>query len=207
MLYRTEVSSAQAQWTELEMTPVPGMPDYYEGTIPGQPAGTTVYYKIWANDTLGNVFETDVFNYTVVDTEAPTIGDISYTPEEPKEGEDVTVKAKVTDVSGVDTVLLLYSTDGGKTWEEVEMTPVGGDYYEATIPGQPAGTEVVFKVWANDTFGNEAVSSEFSYTVKAKPTPAPGPMLAPGRTTYLVIGGAVAAIAVIGVAAFLLRRR
>jgi len=119
------------------------------------------------------------------------------------------VKAKVSDISGLDQVILKYSTDGGQTWHEISMTNTGDDDYEATIPGQPAGTEVRFKIYARDTAGNEAESDEHSYTVKeAPPGPGPGPGPGIGIPMEYVIAGVAAAV-VIGAAAALviLRRR
>ncbi len=205
LLYRTDTA-----WTEVPMTPTGG--DYYEGTIPGQPAGTTVHFKIIANDTWGNEAETEEYSYTVGappgDTVGPSITDITISPSEPGPGEDVTVKAKITDPSGVAKAILSYSTDGGQTWTNVSMTPVGGDYYQATIPGQPKGTTVVYMIMAQDGAGNWATTSVRSYTVEEEAGPAPGlPEEIAGIPTMYIVGGAVAAVVVIGVAIALLKRR
>ena len=204
LMYRTD-----GAWTSVPMElKEEGV---YEATIPGQPADTTVHFKIWANDTLGNVFETPEQSFTVTDTEGPSITDISWTPTEPEADEAVTVRAKVTDPSGVAEVVLLYSTDGGKTWREVSMTAKEGGYYEGTIPGQPGGTEVVFKIKAKDKLGNEATSDEHTYTVRRPPAPpaptVPGlpPTIAGVPTIYVVAGG-VAVLIIAGIGAWLLRR-
>ena len=214
LLYRTVApgAGAAAEWKAVVMEPVGG--GYYEGTIPGQAAGTTVYYKIWANDTLGNVRETPEYSFTVKeapDKEGPAITDISWEPEEPEEGQEVRVRAKVTDPSGVEEVVLLYSTDGGKTWHEVPMEAVGEGYYEATIPGHAAGTTVIFKIKAKDKVGNESYSANYSFKVKEKPAPGPPtiPGLPPtvaGVPTVYVVAGAIAVVIIAGVAALLLRK-
>ena len=186
--------------------------DTYEGVIPGQPAGTTVHWKVWAVDTKGNEAETEEHSYTVGappgDTEGPSITEITISPSEPGPGEDVTVKAKITDPSGVAQAVLSYSTDGGQTWANVSMTPVGDDYYEATIPGQPKDTTVIYMIMAQDGAGNWATTSVRSYTVEEKAGPAPGPPEEiAGIPIMYIVGGAVAAVVVIGVAIALLRRR
>jgi len=199
--YRTD-----STWHEVVMQPIGG--DTYQATIPAQSHGTIVHFRIWANDTLGNTNQTGEYAYTVLDRTPPSITGITFSPSEPEADEQVVVKAKVSDISGLTQVVLKYSTDGGQTWHEVSMTNTGDDNYEATIPGQPAGTEVRFKIYARDTVGNEAESDEHSYTVKeAPPGPGPGPGPGIGIPMEYVIAG-VAAVVVIGAAAaFIIFRR
>ena len=165
--------------------------------------------KVEAYDTYGNKAEASIT--VTVDNTPPDIGTPSISPEEPVEGEDVTVSVNVTDATScVAEVILSYSTDGGATWTNVTMT--AAMTYEATIPGQPAGTEVLYKIYARDTAGNWAVSAQYSYTVKAKAAPPgpPGPAVPPtiaGIPTMYVIGGAVGAIIVIAALAWAIRRR
>jgi len=149
------------------MTPAGG--GFYEATIPGQDAGTTVHFKVWANDTLGNPSESSEHGYTVTtpDTEGPTIVNITASPSEPREGEDITIGADVADPSGVDEVILSYSTDGGTTWENTTMTHTSGNRYEGTVPGQAAGTTITYKIYARDSVGNWAVSDEHTITVRS----------------------------------------
>jgi len=107
----------------------------------------------------------------IVDNTAPSIGEPTISPESPTEEDNVTVKVSVTDaLSGVKEAVLSYSTDGGATWSNMTMTLGPGGYYMATIPRQPAGTTVLYKIYALDKAGNQAVSPEYSYTVRAKPT-------------------------------------
>ncbi|MDH5771052.1 MAG: zinc ribbon domain-containing protein, partial [Candidatus Bathyarchaeota archaeon] len=86
--------------------------------------------------------------------------------------ENVTVSASVTDdVSGLKSVTLLYSIDGGATWSSVTMTKIiildnGIEKYKAEIPEQASGTTVQFKVSAEDNVFFSAESTVASYTVK-----------------------------------------
>jgi len=68
-------------------------------------------------------------------------------------------------VSGVSSVILSYSVDGGDTWINVTMRAKGGGVFEAVIPGQAVNTVVLFKVMVFDVAGNVAVSSTYSYRV------------------------------------------
>ena len=166
--------------------------------------------KVEAYDTYGNKAEVSIT--VTVDNTPPVIGTPSISPEEPVEGEDVTVSVNVTDAtSGVAEVILSYSTDGGATWKNVTMT-AASTTYEATIPGQPAGTEVLYKIYARDGAGNWAVSAQYSYTVKAKPAPPapPGPAIPPtiaGIPTIYIIGGAIGAVIAVAALAWAIKRK
>lgn len=143
----------------------------------------------------------------IVDNTAPTIECVTQTPEEPVEGEDVTVEVEAMDeTSGVNKAMLRYRTDGGP-WTSVEMT-CSGEVWEATIPGQSAGTKVEYYVEIYDKAGNTAKSDVRSYTVASKaPSGAPAPT--PGLEAWQVVATAGGVIAVVGIAAalFLIKRR
>jgi len=137
--------------------------------------------NVTAYDICGN-FNCDVV-FVIVDNTAPVIGTPTISPEEPVEGENVSIRVRVTDaLSGVKEVMLHYSTDAGNTWNNIIMALDSNGYYTATIPGQPAGTIVLYEIWAWDTAGNKAVSPApgqyYSYEVRARLTPEPTPILA-----------------------------
>jgi len=73
--------------------------------------------------------------------------------------QDVEVTANVTDLeSGVREVLLGYTTNNGLTWEtEMMLLNSTSGLYEGTIPGQPFGTAVQYRITAYDNAGNVAV--------------------------------------------------
>jgi hypothetical protein len=73
-------------------------------------------------------------------------------------GQEVTVSVNVTDAeSGVENVTLFYTIDNGTMWENRTMNLNSlPSLYDATIPGQPVGTWVKFKIVANDYAGNNA---------------------------------------------------
>jgi parallel beta-helix repeat protein len=92
------------------------------------------------------------------DQTPPSITNISQNPEIPDNLETVTVTVVVTDEeSGVHNVTLSYSTDGGETWTNVTMQKTTGDTYQGEILGQPAETQVQYKIIAYDNVGNSAV--------------------------------------------------
>ncbi|MCD6485157.1 MAG: hypothetical protein J7L47_08625, partial [Candidatus Odinarchaeota archaeon] len=143
----------------------------YYGGIPGFSANTVVLFKIVANDTLGNTAESDVYSYTVVDNEPPTISNVTWTPLEPIHNETVTVMAHINDSGGIDTVILSYIHGELEEWNNVTMSLVNG-VYVGTIPAYPETTPIYFRIIATDTVGNEAVSTIYHYTVKDVLPPA-----------------------------------
>jgi len=93
----------------------------------------------------------------------PVIGEVVGVPATPKAGERVSVTAIVAnDMERTDDttekVSLYYSTDGGKSWTEVKLEQGEEDEtkWSGDIPGQSAGTKVVYYISALDTAGNLA---------------------------------------------------
>jgi hypothetical protein len=99
----------------------------------------------------------------------PQIGIPSREPEgEVQPFQEVRVMVNVTDLeSGLENVILSFTTDDGATWENVTMTlNVSTSFYEATILGQEADKTIRFKIIAYDVAGNSAVmDGEHSYCV------------------------------------------
>ena len=148
--------------------------------------------------TSNSVWDEDP-DWQPVDLTPPSISNVKYTPQTPQPTDIVTVIANITEAeSGIKTVTLRYSTDGGTTWTSVAM--VSGDTpYTGTIPAQAGGTTVQFKIRAEDKAGNIAESTVASYTVKALIFGL-DPMM-----FYILIG--VLAAVIVGVAIFFLRSR
>ena len=159
--------------------------------------------RLLVKDRAGNIYSAHII--VTVDNTEPTIGEPTISPESPTDEDDVTVKMSVTDaLSGVKEVILSYSTDGGATWSNMTMTLGPDGYYTATIPRQPAGTTVLYKIYALDKAGNQAVSPKHSYTVKAKPAP---PVEKPMPISSVIIASTTVGLAVIIALVVLWRRR
>jgi hypothetical protein len=91
------------------------------------------------------------------DVTAPSIGIPSRVPEDDVQpNEQVTVFVNVTDAeSGVKNVTLSYSLNFSLTWTAKPMSYNStSNVCNATIPGQPYGTYVRFKIVAYDKAGN-----------------------------------------------------
>ena len=137
----------------------------YVADIPAQPYSTTVNYKVYASDTIENSDVSALYSYTVDDFVPPVISNVVQVPRTPDPNESVTVSATVTepsDASGVKNVSLWY-TNNNTVWSSVGMALHGGAW-EATISGQSEGVNVKFVVYSFDKVGNNARTSNFSYT-------------------------------------------
>jgi subtilisin family serine protease len=104
----------------------------------------------------------------LADTNPPVFDTHSRIPLTPNATESVTIIVNVTDVSGVAAVVLSYYN--GTSWINVTMSWDGSNYV-GVIPAFPLGTEIEYKMYANDTLGNWAVTPTFSYTVGMVTTP------------------------------------
>jgi Lamin Tail Domain len=108
----------------------------------------------------------------------PAIQDTQRSPSVPLANESVDITAVVTDEFGVGAVQLHYRIDGGE-FAPVEMTDEGENLYRATIPAQPATSEVQYYVTAIDTDDETssdprfAPTSNYSYTVLEVPDVGP----------------------------------
>ncbi|MBL7777014.1 MAG: agmatine deiminase family protein [Chitinophagales bacterium] len=59
--------------------------------------------------------------------------------------------------TGIDSIMLYYTTDTNSAYQSIPMFDVFGDHYEAYIPAQPAGTEVFYYIQAKANSGKQQV--------------------------------------------------
>lgn len=98
------------------------------------------------------------------DFEAPKLS-IQDAVEKAYSNNETTIVAHVEEQSGLDAVLLNYTGNDWATSNTIEMTASQNQTYIGTIPGQPAGTTVKYKILASDKSGNSA-EVQGSYVVK-----------------------------------------
>ena len=97
----------------------------------------------------------------------PAIYEVNHWPTLPAAGENVQVRARVSDPDGVSSLALHYRLDPSATYTTATMTDdgTGGDavagdgVYTATIPGQAAGTLIAFYVEAADAAASAAIAT------------------------------------------------
>jgi hypothetical protein len=152
-------------WQNISMAEVDGV---FNETIPSQPYGTLVQYRIYANDTDGNWYISSTCSYTVSDMFPPEIVEVNWTPEEPTTNDTVKIAANITepaDASGVGRVLFSFRDCFGQWWNTTMTYDEAGGLWNVMIPRQPHDTTVQFYVAAYDNAGNMAISENNGYAV------------------------------------------
>jgi hypothetical protein len=130
----------------------------------GQPFVTTEgadnTLEYWSTDDAGNEELHKNLTEIKLDKTVPAVGEAPQNPdEEIQPDQSVSILVTVQDsVSVVKNVTLLYTTDNGGSWTELEMVySVASDNFQASIPGQAEGVSVEFKIVAYDNAGNSEV--------------------------------------------------
>ena len=129
----------------------------FEDLLPSMP-GTNVKLGDKSANQIQNVA---IGKTIIVDATPPEITNVVQDPpaENVQPTDYVKVNATVTDTySSVKNVTLYYSTDNGTTWNQISMTSLNGDIYNATIPPENYCTYVRYKIVAYDEAENMAVN-------------------------------------------------
>jgi len=67
---------------------------------------------------------------------------------------DTTIKVNIEEESNLDSVTLNYTKDNGETYAIFDMQADQNQLFNATIPGEPAGTLIDYRIEAKDVSGN-----------------------------------------------------
>ncbi|MHA1146333.1 MAG: hypothetical protein ACTSRW_16475, partial [Candidatus Helarchaeota archaeon] len=161
-------TNATGSWISSIMTA--GTSNTYTASILAQSYGTNISYYVKANDTENNTQTSSIYYYIVDDTVNPTISDVNRNATSPEYNESVLVWCSVTDhdaaAAGLDVVLLKYRNVTAGIFYDVEMSYDGvAGTWNGTIPKHAYGTQISYKIYANDTAGNYEETSLTSYTV------------------------------------------
>lgn len=122
---------------------------------------------IYANDTFGNIGISNTAYFTI-DTTAPNITSITQIPffSNVLPENEVKINSTIIDnLNGTKQVILNYTfTDNNGTWSQtVNMTNIEGNFWNATIPTLPYGTNVTYTIIAEDNAGNIVNSENLGY--------------------------------------------
>lgn len=85
----------------------------------------------------------------------PTYVGLRHEPITPNPGEEVSVFVQADDSTGVDEMLLWYSSDGGD-WQNAPMSRLSHGPYQGVVPAHDAGTVVQFYVEGKDGQGSSS---------------------------------------------------
>ena len=175
----------------------------FEGHISKQLHNTTITYKVYVEDLLGNKGSSKTYQYTVLDEIPPSIKIIT-----PSNGSTLTNTVNITweardNESGLD-MFEIYLNNSLKTKLDAEVLTA----YEFTISDLENGTYKL-KIIAKDRAGNQASDTIwFTFYAYAEEEPSEGEQ-EPQQfdMTYFLLGGAVIGVAIILTIAILKRRR
>jgi len=131
-------------WNSAVLTMHATLASTYDGEIPGAAiVAPTVSYYLEAKDRQGTTTRlpanapTTWFTITVAgsggDQDGPTVSHVKIADGRPM-GSTVTASAKVTDVTGVGSVVCRYRAQGATEWTPLTMTTQGNDTYQANFP-------------------------------------------------------------------------
>jgi hypothetical protein len=129
--------------------------------------------EYWSVDNAGNEeLPHKILTGIKLDKTAPSIMHVSRVPENNVEpDQEVKVSVNVTDLlSGVQNVVLSYTLNYGKSWNNLIMTYNSTNgLYETVIKVQQANVQVKYKILASDNAGNCRVEDNsgqyYTYTV------------------------------------------
>ncbi len=133
-------------------------------SIPTYLSDGSYYWRVRTIDFASNVGGwSSVWNFTV-DTTKPDIQGITMDPLTPDEKSEITIYCSVSDLSTIESVVLLYSIDRGD-WTLKNTTKLSNIIYYATIGPFDSGETLYFYFRATDVFGYSAFNSIISVTI------------------------------------------
>lgn len=140
----------------------------YSGFIPARDEDTHIYFVIKTIDNDGGLTLSSENDYLI--NNPPVISNISISPDNPTDSDEVTISAAISDENGsINSAVLKWKTKGTISYNDVIMS-LSGSNYEATIPQQESGDTIIFYVTATDSYGGSTESTEYNYFVNNPPT-------------------------------------
>ena len=134
----------------------------WSGTIILDHNVTDLVYYIQINDTGGNSYNSDLETVTVTDNDAPEFG--VFWNSTLTTGDETLFSFNVTDFIGIDQVKFDFIINGvfHHNWSVTNNT---GDSWYITVAFPTYGTSIEYYLWANDTSGNGANSTNLTRNI------------------------------------------
>jgi len=117
----------------------------YEAPVGGNLLYHLVFIAEYFSGTLKFIVQTDFDHPALQLVDPPSIVE---------SGEPTELKVKVSDETAIDSVSLSYSTDGGSSWEELEVSEGANGVYSGEVPPLSGGTVVSYVFEAEDAMSN-----------------------------------------------------
>ena len=154
-------------WSEANMSK--DVNTYYY-TIGSFSSGDYVEYFIEAYDNTGNGVNGTTHDFTVSESDPPSITNVEQLPSSPvTETQTIQINATVTDPNLHD-VELYWRINGG-SWTNASMSNIEGDIWTKTIGTFNIGDFIEYYIWANDTFNNSNQTSTYNFNVTDQTDP------------------------------------
>ncbi|MEZ4386427.1 MAG: C25 family cysteine peptidase [Candidatus Krumholzibacteriia bacterium] len=140
-----------------------GADGHYAGNAPAGTWDIAVHHASCAPDTAYGVVitedQTTVLNFSLADIGGPTIANTTQLADTEDTGGPYLVQANITDLTGVASYALHYtsSSTGGPFTVPLSLLDGASGLVEGAIPGQPDGTRVQYWLTATDVLGNGSV--------------------------------------------------
>ncbi|MFH0874636.1 MAG: hypothetical protein V1859_01775 [archaeon] len=119
----------------------------------------TYFYRFYFNDTVNNYNNSIMKNFTVVDTTAPVLSNIIYSPELSSDLDPNTtifVNITVADYTIISNVTLQYKPLSSAIWEEATMHNISSTFIGNFTPDSEE--EWYFRIFAEDIYNNSGIS-------------------------------------------------
>ena len=151
-------------WTTVSMQDNDG-DNVYNITLSTFSKGTMINYYIVATDLslnnnsalLDNGGNYYILNIGDSDINGPNINPNppTYSPTSPSDTDQINITVLVTDLSGIASVKLNYTTNNGLSWNLNSMNSIGNGYYSILIGPFSAGSQIIFYIIAEDNSLNQ----------------------------------------------------
>lgn len=161
----------------------------------------------WLENAKLTVYCSDMYgNWNKNDTVPPHIAVVLREPTIVLEGNVIKIYALVSDWSSISKVQLSYSN--GSTWYTLNMTyDTASHLYYVLIPPQASGTTVIYRLYAEDIYGNNYLSEEYEFIVVKISQPSEGGEITPDYIIYYIVIAVAAVVVVTFVAVKLLKKK
>jgi uncharacterized delta-60 repeat protein len=154
-------STDGGSWSSKAMT---GDDSFYSTTIGPFTHGTTSQYFVNATNDSGFSTVSSIQFLFVQDTIAPSLSNLTHDPIQPTTEEIINVSINGVDLgSGIQSVILFTSSDGGNTWTTRAMSGTGSTY-STTVGPFDVGI-IQYYVNVTDNVGNSQISELRSFSV------------------------------------------
>ncbi|MHA1232225.1 MAG: CUB domain-containing protein, partial [Candidatus Helarchaeota archaeon] len=161
----------------------------WEGIIPNQPFNTTVSVEIIVQDSVGNIDDQYIGNYTVKDNVSPQILQFNLSNEHPTPDETVNITLHILeDDSGIKNITLYISMDGGLSWYNISFENMSNGIWRVYIPKQPDNTIVEYYIVIYDKCGNSNRYPEYEYLSITFNSPSEPTIIDPFMLSLILLG-------------------